>query len=140
MGRQELQPKKRGSDYSGASLQLIWARRLTTIAAPETAFFGGYIRRAHLANDCEHNECVQEQRELGRDCGRCLPPAIDTHHWRPPLLRALRRAAALGPDPGPRPPPTPASTETAVSQGQFACAERRNFKKRTQTSKIMLKS
>ena len=39
-------------------------------------------------------------------------PAIDTHHSRPPPTSALRRPAALGPDPGRRPPPTPASSET----------------------------
>ena len=67
-------------------------------------------------------------------------PAINTHHWRPPLLWALRQPAALGPDPGPRPPRTPASSETAVSEGHLTGAERWKSRKRTQTSGIMFKS
>ena len=81
-------------------------------AATAATEMGGYIRHAHVANDCEQNECVQEQRELWRDCGRCLPPRSTPTTRVHPLLRALRRPAALGPDPGRRPPPTPASSET----------------------------
>ena len=66
--------------------------------------------------------------------------AIDTHPWRPPLLWALRRPAALGPDPGPGPRPTPASSETAVSQGHLTGADAWKSRKRTQVSEIMLKS
>ena len=69
-GNQGLRPKGGGSDYSNDAAERGGTRsgwESYNDRVVRVVRFGGLYSARHLANDCEHNECVQEQRELGRD-------------------------------------------------------------------------